>query len=185
MRALPVCFVCVTSAIVAVACSRPIDSESKSNLDGWVGTGTLEVQHGRLATTTADRSASGCEQHAPPGVVDDTERFHYRAHRFVNEKPVSACIEVVATQYTGRSSDTGFRVAAYTAFDPDDVTRNYLGDSGVADTTTHRFAFTVPAHAEYEVVVTGAAVGTSAAKRGVTYRVDVRECEQPSGGDRS
>lgn len=177
--------VCVTSAIALAACSRPNGSESESKLDGWVGKDTAEVQHGRLATTTADRSASGTEPHALPGVVDDDKHFHFRVHRFVNQKPVRACVEVVATQYTERRSNTGFRVAAYRTFHPDDIAFGYLGDSGVADTTTHRFAFTVDPLADYVVVVTGAAEGTAAAERGVTYRIDVRECAAPSGGYRS
>jgi hypothetical protein len=194
-------FTLTSTAVLAaiVACTRPSsENESpdrrqtqaiavhacdgyKPHIDGTVGEGSTQctdcVQHGRLATTGGDRAS--CENRAAPTVVDATRDFHFQSWRYKNRYPFERCIEVVVTQYTGGSTSTGFRAAAYGAFDPLDITKSYLGDSGQFDVPTHRFKFTVAALAEFDVVLTGAEVGSAAAESGASYRLDVDGCGGP------
>lgn len=193
----------ISSAVVGVvACAMPSSSEDptrsqktastvvpqacegyKPHVDGDVGKNSLHcpgcTQRGHLARTVPERNAT-CGPHEAPGVIDATNDFYVDRWRYKNRKATPSCIEVIVTQYTGKSTFTHFYPAAYLgSFDPTDIQKNYLGDSGNIDVPEHRFKFTVDALAEFEIVLVGAStLNTAAAEAGASYRLDVLGCGQ-------
>jgi hypothetical protein len=117
--------------------------------------GTDAKQNGRLNRGLAV-SACGAKK-ATPSQVDLPNARFYDSFRHVNGSDSAVCTLVSLDQVGACSSDRTFSAAYLPAFDPaTSVQKNYLadgGESGRVGTLTHRYGFTVPAGAAYDVVV--------------------------------
>jgi hypothetical protein len=116
-------------------------------------TGALTLQDptqaGRLNTLT---EASTCDDpRGCPGVIDIVPR-HYDAYTFVNNSNSEACFTVDLTAEC--LDELLIHSSAYLGrFDPNDLCDNYLADVGPGVLTNSEYSFTVPAGAQFVVVV--------------------------------
>lgn len=136
-------------------------------ITGTIGAGDA-TQKGRLATGVA----SMCDQPRPLPVARDTSvEFNYDAYTFENRYQDASC--VTATVYRDGPAGSTLQVAAYLgSFDAARPWSNYLGDAGSDDAAVYNFSFAVPAHTNFDVVLTGAAKGAAP----VGYRLVVADC---------
>jgi hypothetical protein len=112
-------------------------------------TATPFTQTGRL---TQNGVVSNCAtQKTFPGVADTNQR-RFKVYQFANNNTSTACITVTlnAGSCTGAS---GLFSAAYSGFDPGNISLNYLGDIGASPNPSRSYSFNVPAGADFQVVV--------------------------------
>ena len=73
------------------------------------------------------------------------------------------------------------RSAAYRApFDPSDIRKGLLAHGGTADVPRHHYSFTVGPFEEFDIVITGAAYRSAAARSGASYKLGVGGCGRMS-----
>jgi hypothetical protein len=105
-----------------------------------------------------------------PGVSSATPR-RYDAYAFTNPADSAVCVTVsLNTACTGLNDI--YSVAYLGSFDPNNITANYLADSGNSPRPSASYSFSVPAHAGYVVVVHELTANTGCA----AYTVVVNNC---------
>jgi len=107
------------------------------------------MQNGRLVQNGVASSCAG--RKAFPGVADMNPR-RTKVYLFTNNMSTPVCVNVTlnAGSCTGAS---GLFSAAYTGFNPFDLTANYLADIGGSPTPSRSYSFVVEAGADFQVVV--------------------------------
>ncbi|MDQ1525054.1 MAG: hypothetical protein QOE47_2978 [Pyrinomonadaceae bacterium] len=117
------------------------------------------TQTGRL---TPNGVASTCAaQKTFPGVTDSNQR-RFKAYQFVNNNTSTACITVTLNAGSCVGASSLFS-AAYTGFNPGNISMNYLGDIGASPNPSRSYSFNVPAGADFQVVVSQANTNQSCA----------------------
>ncbi len=113
---------------------------------GVIGAGD-PTQAGRLFR---DGVASVCGSvKATPTIVDSVLR-RYDAINFTNDGDVAACVTVNVTSGCG----TNIFYAVYAgSFNPANIQQNYRADAGASFAGTATFAFTIPAHKTWVLVI--------------------------------
>lgn len=112
-------------------------------------TQTPFTQTGRL---TQNGVASNCAaQKTFPGVADTNQR-RFKIYQFVNNNTSTACITVTLNAGSCVGASSLFS-AAYSGFNPGDISMNYLGDIGASPNPSRSYSFNVPAGADFQVVV--------------------------------
>jgi hypothetical protein len=120
---------------------------------GLTFTGALTLndptQAGRLNTLN---DASTCEDPREcPGVLDIVPR-HYDAYTFVNSSSSESCFTIDLT--AACLDEILIHSSVYlNSFDPSNLCTNYLGDVGPGVLTSSQYSVTVPAGAQFVVVV--------------------------------
>jgi hypothetical protein len=112
-------------------------------------TQTPFTQTGRL---TQNGVPSNCAaQKTFPGVADTNQR-RFKIYQFVNNNTSTACITVTLNAGSCVGASSLFS-AAYTSYNPFDISMNYLGDIGASPNPSRSYSFNVPAGADFQVVV--------------------------------
>jgi hypothetical protein len=107
----------------------------------------------------APASACGTTKDFPGNGADTTYSHLYDAYHFINVDGAPVCFTFTLT-YPGSQQ---LYAAAYSAFDPTNIARGYLGDVGGVLTSPQTMGITVGAGATIDVVVYATALGTAAA----------------------
>ena len=116
------------------------------NFSGSIAAGD-PMQTGRL---NRDGVASVCGSvKATPPLFDSVMR-RYDAYNFTNDGDVAACVTVKVT--SGCSTNIFYAVYAG-SFDPSNIQTNYRADAGSSFAGTASFAFTIPAHKTWVLVI--------------------------------
>lgn len=106
-------------------------------------------QMGRL---TQNGIASSCASAKPfPGIADTNIR-NAKIYSFVNNTNATACITVTLNAGSCVGATALFS-AAYTSYNPTDISQNYLGDIGASPNPTRSYSFNVAANSDFQVVV--------------------------------
>lgn len=127
----------------------------------------------QLGRVTQGNLPSTCAAAKPfPGTSDATGRFSYDAYVFKNRSN-QTCINVTLTATTGSLSSAAYTAANGVIFDANNVSTNYVGDTGSAATvgTPRSFAFNVPKLQDFVVVVNEMTDGGEG-----RYTLSVRDC---------
>ena len=111
--------------------------------------GTDPTQAGRLLR---DYKPSTCGAAKPLPVLASTSARHYDAYPFTNTSGTSVCVTVHLDSACNGLNEI-YSVAYLGSFDPANPQANYLADSGTSPAPGADYAFTVPAGANYVVVV--------------------------------
>src|SRR5207244_2509870 len=85
---------------------------------------------------------------AYPGTNDATVR-HYDSYRFINTTGGTACVTV---QLSNSCANNVFSAAYLTAYDPSNISTNYLADPG-SSSANATYSFNVAAGAVFVIVV--------------------------------
>jgi len=137
------------------------DAQSKmtcpTTIAGALGP-TDSLQIGRLSRI-APTAACGTKKEFPGNGADPTNLHLYDSYHFVNPTSSAVCMTFTLT-YLGSQQ---LYAAAYSSFDPTDITVDYLGDVGAVLISPQTMGITVAGHATIDVVVYSTAVGTETA----------------------
>jgi len=106
-------------------------------------------QRGRLTQNGVNSSCA--TQKAFPGVADTNPRY-FKVYNFVNNNDATACITVTLNVGSCTGSN-GLFSAAYTAYNPQDISLNYLADIRGIPSSSRSYSFNVAAGADFQVVV--------------------------------
>jgi hypothetical protein len=107
----------------------------------------------------APASACGTTKDFPGNGADPTNSHLYDAYHFINVDGAPVCFTFTLT-YPGSQQ---LYAAAYSAFEPTNIARGYLGDVGGVLTSPQTMGITVGGGATIEVVVYAIALGTATA----------------------
>ncbi len=107
------------------------------------------TQAGRLLR---DYKPSVCATPKTMPGLSSTSARHYDVYNFTNTSGAARCVTVSLNSACTGIHDI-FSVAYLGSFDPNNITANYLGDSGNSPRPDASYSFTVPAGANYAVVV--------------------------------
>jgi hypothetical protein len=118
-------------------------------IDDSIAQDQFFTQMGRL---TQNGVTSNCaSQKNFPG-VEDTNQRRFKMYQFVNNNTSTACITVTLNAKTCTGALALFS-AAYTGFNPFDLSMNYLADMGRNPNPLRSYSFNVPAGADFQVIV--------------------------------
>ena len=110
---------------------------------------TPPFQTGRL---TQNGVASNCASAKTfPGVADTNMRS-VKIYNFANNNDATACITVTLNAQSCVGT-AGLFSAAYSAYNPGDISMGYLADIGASPNPSRSYSFNVPAHGDFQVVV--------------------------------
>jgi len=124
-----------------------------------------DTQDGHLA---AGPTGTCGAPNAAPGIDDAGTAYAYKKFTFRNRTGADACVTVNVAP----NAQSKVTAAAYSTFDPANITSGYLGDlGGVAGNGLQSFSFDVTANAAFDVVITEATAGG-----GGTFVVNVTNC---------
>lgn len=139
--------------------------------NGWF------VSHVNPPNTPPDQAYEPptCESpHAMSAITDEDADLHFDAFRYHNWTGADACvsIEVIMSPFPGGGNGE-LRTAAYLdGFYPDDITKNYLADTGGG--TASVYSVNVPKDHDVVVVITGKSANGDPLYRG--YLIEVAGC---------
>lgn len=119
---------------------------------------TDPTQTGRLSRV-APASTCGTSKDFPGNGADLMYAHLYDVYHFINPANVPVCFTFTLTYATYGQ----LYAAAYSSFDPTDITDAYLGDVGDTLASPQTMGITVNAGASLDVVVSAVAIGTEAA----------------------
>ena len=126
------------------ACIGPI------TVSGSINTGNPQ----QLGQIIRDNIPSSCENPQPcMGVGGQTTPYHYNAHTFTNTLPYAACFTVSINAMSCTGNNSIFSAAYLNTFEPLAQCNNYLADIGPSPSPIGSYSFTVPAGANFIVVV--------------------------------
>jgi hypothetical protein len=147
---------------IAATGGSPGTGGSSSPIDAGPALGCPTTINGSLDTT--DRSQIGRESRVPavtlcggtknfPGNAADPSNPHlFDVYQFANPGTSSVCYTFTLTYTT---STVQRYMTAYTAYDPTNISVDYLGDVGDVLTSPQTMGITIPAGASIDVVVFG------------------------------
>jgi hypothetical protein len=138
--------------IVGVALVAPSLAQASTRTGSLENTDpTVTDPSGRLFRSTTSTCAV---PKSFPGHVGAMDSYHYDSHAIYNGSNSPACVTVNFDPMTCTAVTHPVWVAAYlNAFNPADISQNYLADIGVSPTGVTAFSFTLPAHGTAVVVV--------------------------------
>jgi hypothetical protein len=128
-------------------------SSLSGSLDGLDST-----QTGRLSRVDS-ASVCGAAKEFPGNSADRAYQHLYDVYHFINVASTPACFTFTLT-YSIRQE---LSIAAYSSFDPTDITARYLGDAGDTLTSPQTIGITVGAGETLDVVISAVAIGTASA----------------------
>lgn len=127
---------------------------ASGTIQGAITTGD-PTQSGRLLRNFIPSECGGAKTF--PGIASDTTPRHYDTYTFTNNSGAQACVRVTLSAPTCADPPNEIQSAAYSpSFDPRDISKNYLGDSGDSPSFTSSdvsYVITVPAGATFVIVV--------------------------------
>jgi sugar lactone lactonase YvrE len=173
----------ITSTITQVE-TPVLENESDSErlacltVEGFLGEGSKSmpfstgVQKKRILR---DGVASTCNGKPLTGTITGT--FKYDSYRFENTSSEERCVSIKLNKVN--CNNTGIFATAYLGcFNPNDITQNYIADSG-SSASNQLFSFLVPAKEKFVVVVSSVSSGDLSCANYSFSMTGMQDCGNP------